>query len=287
MDFLTRIRPHLIRQPWLAALWLSGSAALGQSDRWSSVDLHLLVDPAPELASLADRLAELLNATFPDGWTQLGPQRTQHPNALEGITHARLPGIANRGGVYFRLGWTGPAELAAHLASHGPIRLLWAQDALPPEQFALLGTPVPRFQKAERAGVEQRLLGFWQLLALLPPLMNRGEHLAAADLLHRLRGVLTELVVALNGATRPANATRVNQFLGPAQQDAFEKSLHQTENLAESWTGQAVALIVLYRWYAPQLVEIHSLDYPTALEATVLALLSAEVPGWPARITTA
>ncbi len=99
--------------------------------------------------------------------------------------------------------------------------------------------------------------------------------------------MLTDLVVALNGATRPASPTRINPYLGPAQRDAFEKTLRHTANHTESWIGQAVALIVLYRWYAPQLVEMYNLEYPTRLEESVLALLCVEVPGWPAHITSA
>ena len=52
------------------------------------------------------------------------------------------------------------------------------------------------------------------------------------------------------------------------------------------WVGQAVALVVLYRWYAPQLAERHSLLYPQMAEDTVLALLSAELENWPDRIST-
>ena len=109
----------------------------------------------------------------------------------------------------------------------------------------------------------------------------------AARHLDDARQVLIDLVVALNGADRPPSPSRVNQYLGPLQRDAFEKTLPVRAATAESWIGQAVALIVLYRWYAPQLVEIHPIDYPTALEKSVLALLSAEVDGWPAMVRSA
>jgi len=286
-DFLSVIVPRLTSLPWLAALWLGGSGARGDADRWSSVDLHFLLLARQELRLTPAHICALLDEIFPDGWTNFGVQSQLHSVSLEGLTHARPPAAADEGGVYFRLLWTEADALLLHRATHGPIHLLFVRDDLPDAQRALLTAPMPNLQKGEASTIQAGLSHFWRLLAHLPPAINREEHLAAAALLQQARLHLTDLVVALNGATRPPSPARINPYLGPAQQEAFEKSLHQTPDFAESWIGQAVALIVLYRWYAPQLVEIHNLVYPTALEETVLALLSAEVSGWPARITTA
>lgn len=287
IEFVNLLGPRLIGQPWLAALWLGGSGAQGNADRWSSVDLHFLVTSAQEMALLPGRLESLLDEALSAGWTSFGLQQTLHTASLQGLTHARLPDAANRGAVYFRLFWTEPDGLALHCTGHGARRLLWMADDLPAAQGALLQTAGVPLQKAEALAIQSALIGFWQPLAHLSAAVNRQEHLAAVALLQQARTQLTDLVVALNGASRPSLPTRINPYLGPAQQDAFEKTLGQSDSLGESWIGQAVALIVLYRWYAPQLVEIHNLAYPAALEETVLALLSAEVSGWPARITTA
>ena len=291
-EFVNLLGQRLIAQPWLAALWLGGSGARnsgapGRADRWSSVDLHFLVTSPAEMSLLPGRLAALLDGALPAGRTTFALQQTIHTVSLEGLTYARLPGAANSGAVYFRLHWTEPDGLALHCAGYGARRVLWMRDDLPDAQRTLLQTPGVPLQKAEAPAVQVALVGFWQQLAHLPAAINRQEHLAALALLQQARLHLTDLVVALNGASRPPSPARINPYLGPAQQEAFEKSLHQTPDFAESWIGQAVALIVLYRWYAPQLVEIYNLTYPTALEETVLALLSAEVSGWPARITTA
>ncbi len=286
-EFINLLKPRLLDQPWLSALWLGGSGAQQNADRWSRVELHLLVASAREMPLLPGRVAGLLDEALPAGWTTFGLQQTAHTVSLEGLTHARLPGAADRGGVYFRLLWTEPEFLALHCACYGARHLLWMRADLPPAQQSILQMPGARLEKAEAPAVQVALVSFWQQLAHLPAALNRQEHLAAVALLQQARTHLTDLVVALNGATRPNTPTRINEFLGPAQRDAFEKTLGQSDSLGESWIGQAVALIVLYRWYAPQLVEIHKLVYPTALEETVLALLSTEVSGWPARITTA
>lgn len=286
-DFLRRLQPLLVEQPWLAALWLTGSPAQARADRWSSVDLHCLVTTGRDVVLMEEHLAGVLAAGLVQGWTRFGGQGTEQEGWLEGISHARQIQAGSQGAVCFRFAWCMAESLDAHLARHGPLRLLWAGADLPEGSRALLARSTPPWRPAEGAKVMVALTDFWQQLARLPAVVNRGEHLAGAALLQRVRSTLTDLVVALNGATRPHLPTRVNPFLGPAQREAFEKSLVQRGDLAESWIGQAVALIVLYRWYAPQLVEQFGLDYPLALEESVLALLRVEIPGWPVHITTA
>ncbi|MCL4834715.1 MAG: hypothetical protein KJZ86_19910 [Caldilineaceae bacterium] len=285
--FWRAIGPGLLALPWISALWLGGSAARGDADRWSSVELHLLVKTGADLPLTQKRLFGMLNDLWPGGWTQLGLHALGHTTYFTGITHTEPSSAGSQGGVLFRLLWTSPGDLALHRAWHGPIHLLWSGDDLPEDQAALLHMSMPRLEKAHPSAVQAGLTHFWHLLASLPGIVNRQEHLAGAALLGSVRGVLTDLVVALNGATRPPSLGRVNLYLGPAQREAFEKTLRLSADYTESWIGQAVGLIILYRWYAPQLVEKYTLAYPQPLEETVLSLLSAEIFGWPAHITTA
>lgn len=282
--FLRQIEPHLTALPGLSALWLGGSAGRGDADRWSSVDLYCLVEARAQ-SLISERVEALLDSGFPDGWTSFGLQRGIQTAWLDGLTHAHLPRAANQGGVCFRIYWTALDWLIAQ-ETNRRVHLLWSQYGASVALTDRLSS-APQLENRIAETVQTGLIEFWQLLARLPAAINRDEHLAAVNLLQRVRMILTDLVVRLNGVTRPDTPARINRFLGPAQQDAFEKTLRQSSKLGESWIGQAVALIVLYHWYAPQLVEIHKLIYPTALEKTVLALLSTEVSGWPAQITTA
>lgn len=283
--FLRLLEPRLAAQPWLSALWLGASPARGEADRWSSVEIHCLVATRGDLPHAHTRLTALLDELFPLGWTNFGVESTIDTVAIDGFTHSLLPAAADDGAVYFRLMWTGPDEMGLHRLRHGPLRLVWQRDT-DPSGLSELAWRGPKYEPGNPDVVQIGLIGFWRLLTHLPALVNRQEHLAASVLLGQLRSLLVDLVAALNGVTRPPSPTRINGFLGPAQQEAFEKSLHQPAVSGESWIGQAVALIVLYRWYAPQLAEIYAVDYPARLEESVLALLSAEVPGWPALITT-
>lgn len=126
---------------------------------------------------------------------------------------------------------------------------------------------------------------FWITLACLPDLVQRQEHLLAAETTSTLRRIVLELMLALNGIAWPTGTTHLNSYLSASQRAAIEKTLLAPAISAESWIGQAVALIVIYRWYAPQLTARHALDYPHTAEATALAALR-QLPDWPLTITT-
>ncbi len=134
--------------------------------------------------------------------------------------------------------------------------------------------------------VEMLLTSFWQLLHDLPDLLRRQEHLLADHLTTQLRSVVIEMMLALNGIQWPVGTRQLNHYLSASQRAAIEKTMIAPTVSAESWIGRAVALVVIYRWYAPQLVEKFGLVYPQQREADAWALLQREVPDWPLAVTT-
>ena len=142
-----------------------------------------------------------------------------------------------------------------------------------------------QLQPADATTVARLLEDFWRTLAMLPDLIRRREHLLAANTTVALRQTELELMLALNGFTWPLGVTHLNAYLGESQRAAIEKTLLTPAIRAESWIGQAVALVVIYRWYAPQLVEKFALVYPHELEETTLTRLQ-ELSDWPLSITT-
>ncbi|MCB0044638.1 MAG: hypothetical protein KDD92_04350 [Caldilineaceae bacterium] len=142
-----------------------------------------------------------------------------------------------------------------------------------------LEAPAPEF-------VAGQLAAFWTTLARLPDLLDRDERLLAADLLHDLRAVVIDLMLALNGIRRPPETVNLNRYLSANQRAALERTLTAPSPAGESWIGQAVALTVIYRWYAPQLVAHFDLGYPQAQEDAAWARLRAGIFEWPAAITS-
>ncbi len=140
--------------------------------------------------------------------------------------------------------------------------------------------------RPEPARIQWLLDVFWRQLNPLPDLLNRGEQLLAERSTATLRDLVIEMMLALNGIQWPADTRHLNSYLGASQRAAIEKTLVAPEVSADSWIGRAVALVVIYRWYAPQLVEKYNLTYPQALEAEVWAHLQTELADWPLTVTT-
>lgn len=277
---LLQMLPALQQQPRVKAIWLSGSFARGDADRWSDLNLHLLVDDEG-INEFYSVLTSLLDGALATGWHQ----RLKAVDLIKGLTFVENS-LDAQGGVAFDLRWTGITQLQNSLERYRPLKLLFIHPELPSALGDYLAATRPALVPPDAESVASALAYFWVQLARLPAALNRQETLAAHRLLSESRRALIDLVVALNGAQRPAAVARVNQYLGPAQLEAFQKTLPLPQPNHEGWIGQAVALIVLYRWYAPQLVEMYNIPYPRALERTALSLLASEVQGWPALIQT-
>jgi hypothetical protein len=138
----------------------------------------------------------------------------------------------------------------------------------------------------ESAAVARQLASFWTTLGQLPALLTKDEQLLAAELAQELRRIMIDLMLALNGIQRPAGTRDLNRYLSANQRTALERTLTAPVPASESWVAQAVALVVIYRWYAPQLTKRFGLTYPQAAEDRAWEALRAGIYDWPAAITT-
>ncbi len=141
-------------------------------------------------------------------------------------------------------------------------------------------------EAADPARVQELLSLFWKELEQLGDLLTRDENLLAQECTSRLRSHVLEMMLALNGIRRPAATRHLNSYLGASQRAALQKTLLAPTTTAQSWIGQAVGLVVIYRWYAPQLVQKFGLTYPQQLEERVSSALQEQIADWPATIET-
>lgn len=168
--------------------------------------------------------------------------------------------------------------------SNRPTALLRVMQLRYNELMVATSWPDP-LQKADPLRITAVLREFWLTLATLPDLIQREEFLLCATATHTLRDYVTEMMLALNGIVYPNGTSHLNLYLGPSQRAALEKTLLAPTTDHDAWIGQAVALVVIYRWYAPQLVAAYQLVYPQDVETDVLARLQ-ELPDWPMHIST-
>lgn len=300
---LQTLVPGLASLEQVCGVWLTGSLARGDADRWSSVDLHLLWNQfGPEEEASVETSREILNSikeslgeekvfVEQEGESEIGG--FLRGIATGGPSEVDVPGDLGPTPVLFELSWAFSCSGEGMASQKSYIRPLYIAEHLDGASKWALISKKEAFGPPDAGTVEMQLGRFWLLLARLPAAVRRGEQLAAHLLLTEIHALLIDLVVSLNGGSRLQTKSRINQYLGPAQREAFEKSLglgqsgrQKSAGGGAKWIGQAVALVVLYRWYAPQLTEKYSLRYPQMAEDTVLALLSAELENWPDRIST-
>jgi hypothetical protein len=141
-------------------------------------------------------------------------------------------------------------------------------------------------RKPESADVAALLEAFWLEIETLPALLAEDEMILAEALTARLRRIVMELMLAMNGIAWPEGTTHLNGYLGNSQRMVLERTLRAPNASAETWLARAVALTVIYRWYAPQCAERFGVAHPDTTEARVWAALYTGIPGWPQTLTT-
>ena len=153
--------------------------------------------------------------------------------------------------------------------------------------MATMSTQWPdQLRKPTAAEIDLMLSGFWRLLLELRSPLAHNETLLSAEIVAELRKTVTDVILAANGIARPEGTLNLNAYLSRGQRTALHRTLALRRFASSAFVGQAVALIVIYRWYAPQLVDKYNVDYPKSLEEETLRLLSDALPNWPRAITS-
>lgn len=144
--------------------------------------------------------------------------------------------------------------------------------------------------KPTPAEVSAQLHEFWATLLGLSELFYRHETILAFEKVCELRRHVLAMMLAANGINYPQGTKNLNLYLGESQRRAIEKTLWTTrsdsESPLDSLIAQAVSLVVIYQWYAPQLAAAYAVERPVEAEAATLASLQNRLESWPLQITT-
>lgn len=242
--------------PRLRAVWLEGSLGQGSADRYSDVDLHVLVGEA-ELPAfqtevetwlgqlqplvLFNRLfgGQMINALTADGlrvdlWLHSGEQMELVLDRME-LLHA-LPGAV-----------------------------------LPARE-----RPAPTLEVTA-----QRLLGliqeFWRCITLLPAVLGREERLVALQGLMVELGLVTELLIVGEGVVRDRGVKNLNAFLAEDVRRDLEAGLPPADLSAQALADAHLRLAGLVQERGPALAARHGFTYPAELERTALTYAAQEL----------
>ena len=236
--------------------WLEGSFAKGTADRYSDIDIHLLV-AAENKEAFQHRLESwlsdiqplvLFKDTFPGQMTTC-------------ITTAGL-----RVDVWLHTGDTITLERTK-------VRVLSAAEGC--IQFKeTCGDQEP---KDVSSVLNQHFNEFWRVLSILPTAMGREECIAGFMGTTFAVMSLTEVLIIGNGDQRDRGVKNINAFLPQVLREEIEDALTLPSINREDIAKANLRLTAIMQRYGPDIAKQHGVVYPLALEKAVLSYISREL----------
>lgn len=259
--FLEPLHRRLAADKRVAAAWLSGSYGRGDADRYSDIDLNLLLAEGGD--SFRGEIEAFLNALRPLVlYSLLFDGRMVNALTVDGV---RLD-------VWFH---DRPAPL-----DRSRTRLLFDRHGL----VASLPSPPPAPSAADpgataktAAELRRQIEEFWRCIALLPAVIGRGEWIVAWRGLAVEFDLVQDILLRGYGIVRDGGAKKLNQFLPPALREELEAALKLQGLSPGSLVDAHLALAALVRRHGRSVADRWGFDYPTALEEAVLHYAAQEL----------
>ena len=236
--------------------WLEGSFAKGTADRYSDIDIHLLV-------------AEEHKETFQhelESWLSDIQPLVLFKDTFLGQMMTCITTVGLRVDVWLHTGDTIILERTkVHLLSgvKGCI------------QFK----EVCRDQKSKDVSsvLKQHFNEFWRVLAILPTVLGREEHIAGCMGTTFAVMSLTEVLIIGNGNQRDRGVKNINAFVPQVLREEIENALTMPSINREGIAKAHLRLTAIMQRYGPDIAKQNGVAYPLALEKTVLRYISREL----------
>lgn len=254
-DFLADVRTRLNDDTQVQAAWLAGSFGRGSADRYSDIDLHLLLADVDAFRAGAREWLEslrplVLYKLLFDG--QMVNALTDDGLRIDIWLHAEAVSLD-------------PASVDVLLDRSSVLRLE-APSATTPDSA--------QTASALLAQIEE----FWRCIALLPTVIGRQEFLVAFTGLTVELGLVTEILMAAYGAQRERGVKILNPYLGDECRAELEAALQMNGLNAESLIAAHMALAGVVCSHGPRIAQRYGFAYPAALQEAVLHYAARELP---------
>lgn len=253
-DFISDLQPQLAADPNVRAAWLTGSFGRGVADRYSDIDLHLLLSDVDAFRAGARTWLEALRPIVLykllfDG--QMINALTAAGLRIDIWLHADPPTL-------------NPAAVKVLFDRDGALLLVTTQEVAP-----------------DNAQVAANLLAqieeFWRCIALTPTVIGRRELLVAFTGLNVELGLVADLLMTGYGRPRDRGVKVLNPFLGDDRRAELEAALDLQGLNSASLVLAHAALAGVIRSHGPILAARHGFAYPQALEDAVLRYVAQEL----------
>ncbi len=238
------------------AVWLEGSFAKGTADRYSDIDIHLLILEEDKTA-----FQQNLESWLSDVQPLVLFRETFAGQMTTCITTAGL-----RLDVWLHAGDTISLERTkVHVlsAAEGSIQFKEASRNKDPKDVS--------------TALTQHFNEFWRVFAILPTALGRDECIAGSMGITFLVMSLTEVLIIGNGNQRDRGIKNINAFVPQALRKEIETALTRQSINRESITKTNLRLTAIMQRYGPDIAKQHGVIYPLDLEKAVLNYVSREL----------
>ena len=240
----------------ILAVWLEGSLAKGNADRYSDIDIHLLV-------------VEEDKEAFQDGlepWLSDVQSLVLFKDTFPGqmVTCITTEGL--RLDVWLHTGNTIFLE-------RSKVRVLSATERC--IQFK----ETCRDEKPNdvSSALIQHFNEFWRVLSILPTVLGREECIAGFMGTTFAVMSLTEVLIIGNGNQRDRGVKNINAFVPQTLKEEIEIALTMPSVNRKSLAKAHLRLTAIMQQHGPDIAKQHEVIYPLALEKAVLNYISREL----------
>ena len=251
-EYLARLEKQIENDSRIIAAWLEGSLGRGNADRYSDIDLHLLLTDS-DLDSFRAGADQWLAAI--------------HPLVLfNTMFDGKMINVLTVDGLRIDI-WLQTAE---HLTVD-PARVRVLHDLGRRLRFE------PAQQAAETGGLLQRIHEFWRCIALLPAVIGRGEMLSGFIGLGIEINLLSDILTAGYGVARDRGVKNLNAFLPLDTRLEIEQAISMQGLTPSNLAKAHLALAAVAQTHGRAVAARHHLDYPHELERAVLDYVRKEL----------
>lgn len=240
----------------IKAAWLEGSFGRGNADRYSDLDIHLL---------LAQDYVEAFR-TNAETWLS-----TLVPLVLFNVLFdGKMINALTENGLRIDL-WLHAGDTITLI--EGKVSVLvdkmhcvrWKQSTTTTDSAIDL------------QALEQQTKEFWRCIALLPSGVGRNELITCFTGLSVQTNLLVNIILAGYGITRDRGVKNLNQFLPPDTRQALEGALSMNELTRVSLVHAHLDLARIMQQHGPIIAAKHGYAYPAELEVAVLRYVRQEL----------
>jgi hypothetical protein len=255
-EFLSAFTSKIADDPRMRAAWLEGSWGRGNPDRYSDLDIHLLLTEA--------RLDEFKAEA--ESW--LGDIK---PLVLYNLMfNGRMINGLTYDGLRIDI-WLHTEEPAKVYAARA--RVLYQEN----RAIELIESP-PEKDAAATAGNLLRLTKeFWRCISLTPSVMGRRELITAFIGLGIETNIVADILISGYDMDRDTGMKNMNKFLPGTTQTDIESILAQLDFSPAGFVKATLNLAELVRHHGPIIAARHGYEYPQELESAALRYVAEEM----------